>query len=619
MVGGFKKKQSKRISTRKRTKIERKVKEHHRKVRKEAKKSTSIHKAKRKDPGVPNSLPFKEEILQEAEARKQRLAEERLAQKEKAKKEREKMKNKARNLQQLVAETKKKTDDFNKKNHIKEGQDKVTTEKSEGSLKAYYKEFKKVVQAADVVLEILDARDPLGSRCPQVEEAVLAARPMKRLVLVLNKIDLIPKENAEAWLKYLRNEFPTVIFKASTQSQTDNLSQVALKGKAAPSADMLKSSKCLGADMLMTLLASYGQNQSVRKAIAVGVVGFPNTGKSSIINSLKRSKVCNVGSTPGVTKEMQEIKIDKNVKLLDSPGIVMASGQTDAQLILRNCMRVESIEDPTAPVSSILSRCPKESMMLHYNITEYADVTEFLALIARRYGQLRKGGVPDTVRAARTVLHDWNNGRITYFTHPPETQSAQLSAEIKSEMSAGFDIDALVSSEESVLSTLRSKKCTDMIVESQGPTNAVSEADAEAEMKEDEDDEEEEWESEDEEEMSEGGSDIENEGELAGVTVEAGQSKKKKSAENHAPVPSKPKDKYKKMDKVSKNVANTVNAKQGLVKLNLERKKQYKKAQKEQRRADARGDELGKQLAAAFEGVGTKDTAAYSFETDLTI
>eukprot|EP00118_Oscarella_pearsei_P012276 m.89450 g.89450 ORF g.89450 m.89450 type:complete len:146 (+) comp36607_c0_seq36:937-1374(+) len=94
---------------------------------------------------------------------------------------------------------------------------------SDGSKKAYYREFKKVVDAADVVLEVLDARDPLGCRCLQVEEAVLTAGSRKRLVLVLNKIDLVPAGNVEVWLKHLRNEFPTVAFKASTQSQRQHL------------------------------------------------------------------------------------------------------------------------------------------------------------------------------------------------------------------------------------------------------------------------------------------------------------------------------------------------------------------------------------------------------------
>ena len=94
-----------------------------------------------------------------------------------------------------------------------------------------------------MIIEVLDARDPLGCRCPQVEDAVLTSGKNKKLILLLNKIgtwiveasecavsltvficlDLIPRDNLDRWLKYLRNEFPTIAFRASTQTQRDRL------------------------------------------------------------------------------------------------------------------------------------------------------------------------------------------------------------------------------------------------------------------------------------------------------------------------------------------------------------------------------------------------------------
>lgn len=483
------KKQSKRMTAHKKYKIQRKVREHLRKQRKEAKLNGKSKKHK-KDPGVPNLFPFKEEILKQAEEKKRKQEEAN----QRRKQNRLKEVNKKRNLESLQKDAVKRGKEFERKEALKENSqsDVYSGGKLEGSLKAYYKEFKKVVDAADVVLEVLDARDPMGCRCPQVEESVLSSGVNKKLVLILNKIDLIPREIADQWLKYLRNEFPTVAFKASTQTQKQNLHQSKVSTSLA-SADLLTSSACIGADTLLKLLGNYCRNKDIKTAITVGIVGFPNVGKSSIINSLKRCKACTVGATPGVTKSMQEVQLDKHVKLVDSPGIVMDSSSSDSAVILRNCVKIESIEDPVPAVEAILRRCNKHQVMEKYSVPDYVDVHEFLMHLGKRLGKLKKGGIPDVVAAGKALLKDWNSGKIVFYTHPPEQHRlpSHLSADIVSEWSKEFDIGSLQQNEQDELHGLQHMVEDAMVLEAGGPVDAaeIEEQEMESEEEEDKDEE----------------------------------------------------------------------------------------------------------------------------------
>ncbi|XP_074048681.1 guanine nucleotide-binding protein-like 3-like protein [Macrotis lagotis] len=458
----------------------------------------------------------------EAELRRQR--QEALREEQRAAREREK--GGRRSLEGLQREALHKQREHERRERALGALERAPQLEREASRKAYYREFRKVVDAADVVLEVLDARDPQSCRCPQVEQAVLQAGGAKKLVLVLNKIDLVPRELVRRWLAYLRQELPTVAFKASTQQQSRHLQRSAVPAQRAP-AQLLGGGACVGADCLMSLLANYCRSRDLRTAVRVGVVGFPNVGKSSLINSLKRARACHVGATPGVTRRLQEVHLDKHVTLLDSPGLVLSAPASDTALILRNCLKVEQLADPVAPVEAILRRCPHGQLSRHYGIPDFHTPTEFLVLLASRLGRLKKGGTPDQEKAARAVLTDWMHGRITYFTHPPETHKlpTHISAEIVSEMGKAFDFEAL---EQGNMEALASAPLT----LDPKPFNLTSET--EEEMLEEE---EEFWDAkEDLEELMEEDKDPE----LGAMTVEMKGAKSKKPAEAEQKLPRAP-------------------------------------------------------------------------------
>ncbi|SOV04999.1 related to NUG1 - Nuclear GTPase (involved in Ribosome biogenesis) [Ustilago sp. UG-2017a] len=328
--------------------------------------------------------------------------------------------------------------------------DPTLTGRRDSSIKTYMRELRKVVDNADVLLQVLDARDPLGCRSLQTERMLMRAG--KKIVLILNKIDLVPKSNVEAWLKYLRHDFPTLAFKASTQSQRNNLSQGANAvnySKTSSSIDAISGgSEAIGAGALVELIKNYSRSLNLKTSIAVGVFGAPNVGKSSLINSLKRARVCSVASTPGHTKVVQSIMLDKSVRLLDCPGIVFsdesASGAASLGLspdevrirrqsaLLRNVVKVELVEDPITPVEAIMARVEPDHLSELYGLQwfQQGDAQDMLMRIAVQRGRMARGGKIDIEGTARSVLHDWNVGRIKYYSQPPALhRSAILTAD----------------------------------------------------------------------------------------------------------------------------------------------------------------------------------------------
>ncbi|XP_063203781.1 guanine nucleotide-binding protein-like 3 [Chroicocephalus ridibundus] len=461
------KKASKRLTCHKRYKIQKKIREHHRKVRKEAKKRG--RKKPKKDPGVPSAAPFKEELLREAEQRKQRLEE--LKQKQKLNRQKEHEKKRKLEAKKNAAKIKEKAE-----GKESSGKSKAKTNKllDKNSKKSFCRELKKVIEASDVVLEVLDARDPMGCRCPQLEQAVICSGGDKKLLLVLNKIDLVPKENLEKWLNYLKKEFPTIAFKSATLMKDRTMQEQFTKRRAR--VDLSRTTECFGSKCLLKLLQDHVRTQN--KAIQVGVVGFPNVGKSSIINSLKGVRACNVGLTRGVTKSMQIVHIDKQTKILDSPSIIADPSNNTLALALRTILNTEETASAGVleGVDAILNHCSKQQVMMHYSIPDFRNTEEFLTLLAQKRGMLKKGGVPDIENIAKVLLCDWTGAKISYHSQPPESHRwpPYLTEDITAKMQECFNLKNL---EEENKNAVQALKCpspaSSITFQSAGMTNGT--------------------------------------------------------------------------------------------------------------------------------------------------
>ena len=263
-----------------------------------------------------------------------------------------------------------------------------------GQSKRIWNELHKVVDSADVLLQVLDARDPIGTRSKYIEEFLRKEKKHKHLFFILNKVDLVPIWVTQRWVAILSSEYPTIAFHASMTHP-------------------------FGKGALINLLRQIGKLHVDKKQISVGFIGYPNTGKSSIINALRSKKVCNVAPIAGETKVWQYITLMKRIFLIDCPGVVYPSAETDTEKVLKGVVRVELVTNPEDYVEEVLKRVRKEYLVKTYNIIDYANHIEFLEQLAKKMGKLLKGAEPDINTTAKMVLNDWQRGKLPFYV-PPE-------------------------------------------------------------------------------------------------------------------------------------------------------------------------------------------------------
>ncbi|KAG0263424.1 GTPase required for pre-60S ribosomal subunit nuclear export and maturation [Mortierella polycephala] len=276
---------------------------------------------------------------------------------------------------------------------IEEARDSVF---QKGQSKRIWGELYKVIDSSDVVIHVLDARDPMGTRCSNVEYHIKKEARHKQLIFVLNKCDLVPTWVTAKWVKTLSKEYPTLAFHASINNS-------------------------FGKGSLIQLLRQFSALHSDKKQISVGFIGYPNTGKSSIINTLRGKKVCNVAPIPGETKVWQYITLMKRIYLIDCPGVVHPSTtDTETDIVLKGVVRVENIKQPDDYIPALLMRVRPEYIQRTYELDHWEDSIDFLSQLAKRTGKLVKGGEADLGSVAKMVLNDWLRGKIPYYTAPAE-------------------------------------------------------------------------------------------------------------------------------------------------------------------------------------------------------
>ena len=238
----------------------------------------------------------------------------------------------------------------------------------------------KVLDEADVVLVVLDARMPELSYNKEIHDKIKRSGKME--ILVYNKVDLVSRKQLDS----LRNNIGKGYF----------ISKYEKNGVERLKRDLIK-------------LADKGGREEMR----IGVVGYPNVGKSSVINALTGRKRAAVANVAGTTKGIQWV-IKGKLKFLDSPGVIPFRDGS-SKLGLLGAKNAEKLKDPQKVAHAILRnfiKANKEALEEFYGINVGEDIEKVFNEIGKKRRFLSKGGVVDEMRTATTIIRDWHRGKL---------------------------------------------------------------------------------------------------------------------------------------------------------------------------------------------------------------
>lgn len=262
------------------------------------------------------------------------------------------------------------------------------------------------IKLIDLVIELVDARIPLSSRNPDIDEL---GKNKYRLIL-MNKADLADKEQTKKWAEYFKTKgFFVVSLDARTKNSMKSITDIVMEAcKEKIERDRKRGIK----------------NRPVRAM----VVGIPNVGKSTFINSYAGKACAKTGNKPGVTKGKQWIRLNKNVELLDTPGILWP--KFEDQMVGLRLALIGSIKDEILNIDELAMELIKYLRVNYpgiinerYEVDESKELTDIILDIAKNRNCLLKGGEPDYSKAASLVIDDFRSGKMGNITLETPEQS----------------------------------------------------------------------------------------------------------------------------------------------------------------------------------------------------
>jgi hypothetical protein len=253
-------------------------------------------------------------------------------------------------------------------------------------MRDFWKVVDKVINESDIVLEIIDARMPDLTRNRRIENKVRGKR--KYLIVVINKSDLITKEMKKDISKKLKSA-RSVFISCKLRKGISNLKK---------------------------MINELAKKRRYWKRIRIGVIGYPNTGKSTVINILAGRKVAKTSPIAGMTRGVQWIRGEGDILFLDTPGVIPLDEKDEVEQALMSVIDPNKIKDPILAAVKIIElflENNKKGLEKFYKVEiDEEDTLEILLKIGKSKNFLKKGGKIDESRTALTIIRDWQRGKL---------------------------------------------------------------------------------------------------------------------------------------------------------------------------------------------------------------
>lgn len=260
------------------------------------------------------------------------------------------------------------------------------------------REISEKLDLIDVVFEVIDARIPYSSKNKDIDKMI----KNKKRVLIMTKIDMCDIINTNKWIKYYEEKGIKVI--PVDLINKKNISEI-FKVTEEVNKELNDKRKEKGLK---------------ERKVRILILGIPNVGKSTLINTLVGKKATNVGNKPGITRHLEWIRINKDIELLDTPGILWPKLDDDAiahNLAAMTAIKEEILdtEDIAIYIINTMLKLYKDSIVNRYNLTSYNDVVEVLDMIGKKIGAVRNNET-DYEKVYSTILKDLREGYLGKVT-----------------------------------------------------------------------------------------------------------------------------------------------------------------------------------------------------------